>query len=165
MARSAAGFCLFFCVARLGNECCILRGRRFAAAGPRTSGRSRFKAAFQPLIGIVHFFDASWIAKYTNVSADSEFGYCFRFRVNFWITLFTDSIALVIQRRLGLGHRRGPINLLQVGRHRPAVLVGHISQRGRHQVDDAQLHLRRGVGSPEIVFEGERLRPAKRLAE
>ena len=55
-----------------------------------------FNAAFQPTIGIVHFFDASWIARYTSFNADSAFGYCLRFRVNLRITLLTDSIALVV---------------------------------------------------------------------
>lgn len=53
-------------------------------------------AAFQPTMGMVHFFDASWIARYTSFNALSPLGYCFRFRVNFRITLFTDSIALVV---------------------------------------------------------------------
>ena len=53
-------------------------------------------AAFHPTIGIVHFFDASWIARYTSYNALSALGYCFRFRVNFRITLLTDSIALVV---------------------------------------------------------------------
>ena len=33
---------------------------------------------------------------YTIFRADSSFGYIFRFRVNLRITLFTDSIALVV---------------------------------------------------------------------
>jgi hypothetical protein len=55
-----------------------------------------FKAAFHPLIGIVQRFDALWIARDTSFNADSAFGYCLRFRVNFRITLFTDSIAFVV---------------------------------------------------------------------
>ncbi len=55
-----------------------------------------FNAAFQPLIGSVHFFDASWMASQTILIALSPFGYCLRLRVNFRITLFTDSIAFVV---------------------------------------------------------------------
>ena len=55
-----------------------------------------FSAAFQPTIGIVHFFDASWIASYTSFNALSALGHCLRFRVNFRITLLTDSIAFVV---------------------------------------------------------------------
>lgn len=38
-----------------------------------------FKAAFQPTIGIVQRFEASWIARYTSFNAESALGYCFRF--------------------------------------------------------------------------------------
>ena len=55
-----------------------------------------FSACFQPRIGIVHLFDASWIAMYTIFKADSALGYCLRLRVNLRITLLTDSIALVV---------------------------------------------------------------------
>jgi hypothetical protein len=70
----------------------------FPLRGKRSSNRiaKRFNAAFQPTIGIVQRFDASWIARYTNFNADSPLGYCLRFRVNFRITLLTDSIALVV---------------------------------------------------------------------
>ncbi|HEX5272436.1 MAG TPA: hypothetical protein VFW33_18190 [Gemmataceae bacterium] len=55
-----------------------------------------FRAAFRPTIGIVHRRDASWIARYTHFNADSALGYCLRLRVNFRITLLTDSITLVV---------------------------------------------------------------------
>ena len=90
-----AGACNFFVSGALGtgvaDQCSGSRGRR-----PSNTMAKWFRAAFQPTIGIVHFFDASWIARYTSFNADSAFGYCLRFRVNLRITLFTDSIALVV---------------------------------------------------------------------
>jgi hypothetical protein len=87
--------CKFFCVKAVGHLGC---GQFPLRVGRRLSNliAKWFSASFQPLIGIVHFFDASWIAKYTSFKADSPFGYCFRFRVNLRITLFTDSIAFVV---------------------------------------------------------------------
>src|SRR6266446_354828 len=64
-------------------------GRRFSNTMAKW-----FRAAFQPRIGIVHRFDASWIARYTSFKADSAFGYCLRLRVNFRITLLTDSMGV-----------------------------------------------------------------------
>jgi hypothetical protein len=55
-----------------------------------------FRVAFQDLIGILYFFDASWIAKQTSFNTDSTFMYCLQFLVNLRITLFTDSVALVV---------------------------------------------------------------------
>ena len=46
-----------------------------------------FNACLQFRIGIVHFLDASWIARYTSFCADSSLGYCLRFRVNLRIVL------------------------------------------------------------------------------
>ena len=76
----------------------VLAAQSLPFGGSRSSNMIAkwFKAAFQPTIGIVHRFDASWIARYTSFRADSAFGYCLRFRVNFRITLFTDSIAFVV---------------------------------------------------------------------
>jgi hypothetical protein len=70
----------------------------FPLRGRRSSNRIAkwFNAAFRPTINIVHFFDASWTARYNNFNADSPFGYCLRFRVNYRITLLTDSIAFVV---------------------------------------------------------------------
>ena len=55
-----------------------------------------FKANFQFLMGIVHFSEACLIAKYTTFLAESSVGNTFRFLVAFRITLFKDSIALVV---------------------------------------------------------------------
>ena len=89
---------------RACRKCCVrgvgtLSARQLLSfAGMRPSNRMAkwFSAAFQPTIGIVHFFDASWIARYTSFNAVSALGYCLRLRVNFRITLLTDSIALVV---------------------------------------------------------------------
>src|SRR5262249_4008312 len=66
--------------------------------GMRPSKRTAkwFRACFQPTMGIVHFFDAWRIASQISFPADSALGYCFLLLVNFLITLFTDSIALVV---------------------------------------------------------------------
>src|SRR6266704_2845664 len=84
-----------FVSAGLGTDCAA---QFWALAGRRPSNRiaNWFKAAFQPLIGIVQRFDASWIARYTSLIADAALGYCLRLRVNFRITLLTDSMALVV---------------------------------------------------------------------
>ena len=49
------------------------------------------------------------------------------------------------QLALGFLRRGRPVNLLEVGGHRLAVLVADILQRGAHLVDDAQLHLGLGI--------------------
>ena len=57
---------------------------------------NRFRANFQFLIGIVHFFDASWVAKKTTFLAESSVGNSLRFLMTFLITLLSDSMALVV---------------------------------------------------------------------
>lgn len=52
-----------------------------------------------------------------------------------------------------LRHRRRLVDPLEVGRHRTAVLVGDVLQRRPHQVHDAQLHLRLGIGGPDRLGE------------
>ena len=86
--------CNFFCVRVQGTSFAgqvVCGGRR-----PSNTMAKWLRAAFQPLIGIVQCLDASWIARYTSFKADSALGYCLRLRVNFRITLFTDSIAFVV---------------------------------------------------------------------
>jgi len=50
----------------------------------------RFSAGFQWHIGIVHFFDASCMARNATLRADSLVGNTFRFLVAFRITLLSD---------------------------------------------------------------------------
>ena len=57
---------------------------------------NRFSAAFQSRIGIVQRSDACWIARYTTLSADASLGNVLRFLVAARITLFSDSMALVV---------------------------------------------------------------------
>jgi RNA polymerase sigma factor (sigma-70 family) len=93
--KARSGACKFFCVSWVGmgfgGQFLLLCGRRSSKTMAKW-----FRAAFQPTIGIVHRCDASWIARYTSFNADSALGYCWRFRVNFRITLFTDSITFVV---------------------------------------------------------------------
>ncbi len=69
---------------------------RFKGNRPSNRRAKWFSACFQPMIGIVHFFDALAIARYVSFTALSAEGYSFRFRVYFRIALLTLSIALVV---------------------------------------------------------------------
>ena len=62
-------------------------------------------------------------------------------------------LSKLLQRLLGLDHRRRRIDLLQVARHRLAVLVAHVTQRGANQMHDAQLHARLRVGRVDRLRE------------
>lgn len=55
-----------------------------------------FNAIFQFRIGMVHFLDAAWIARYTTFFAESSVGNSLRFLIAFLTTLLSDSIALVV---------------------------------------------------------------------
>jgi hypothetical protein len=89
--RPCSSLCIF--VVRNGN-----RSQFPSNIGMPTSNTIThlFRVAFQDLIGILYFFDASWIAKQTSFNTDSTFMYCLQFLVNLRITLFTDSVALVV---------------------------------------------------------------------
>jgi hypothetical protein len=67
-------------------------------------------------MGTVHFFDASWLAGYTNFGALPASGYGLRLRVNFRITLLTLSITLVVSIALPGG--RLPARVASVGPRR-----------------------------------------------
>src|SRR5947199_3294529 len=82
-----------------------------------------FKACFQPVMGIVHFFAASPIASQISFNADSAFGYCLRLRVNLRITLLTDSIALVVEIALRIGPSAGGHGFAGQGRDGSTVEV------------------------------------------
>ena len=56
----------------------------------------RFNAAFQFLIGMVHFLEAAPIARKTTFIAAWSCGNTLRFFTAWRITLFRDSIALVV---------------------------------------------------------------------
>jgi len=56
----------------------------------------RFSAPFQFRIGMVHFFAAASMAKYTTFIAAWSCGNTLRFFTALRITLFTDSMALVV---------------------------------------------------------------------
>ena len=76
----------------------VCAGQVLLLCGSRSSNKIAkwFKAAFHPQIGSVQRFEASWMAKYTSLMADSALGYCLPFRVNLRITLLTDSITFVV---------------------------------------------------------------------
>lgn len=50
----------------------------------------------QSLNGIVHFWDADWIASHTTFFTESSVGNTLRFLIAWRITLFSDSMAFVV---------------------------------------------------------------------
>src|SRR5512147_193141 len=66
--------------------------------GSRPSNRraNRFNAHFQSFTGIVHVFAACSIARYTTFSAERSLGKIRRLLMALRITLFSDSMALVV---------------------------------------------------------------------
>ena len=56
----------------------------------------RLIAIRKSLNGIVHFWDADWIASYTTFFTESSVGNTLRFLILWWITLFCDSMAIVV---------------------------------------------------------------------
>ena len=53
-------------------------------------------AALQSCKDIVHFCDAFWMAKYITFNADWSLGNILRLLIDLRITLFSDSMALVV---------------------------------------------------------------------
>ena len=65
----------------------------------------RFMAAFQSLIGRVHFFAMFLSARYSNLNIASSLGNEPRFLVTFLSDIFSDSMALVVKKNEGSGLR------------------------------------------------------------
>ncbi|TJP35680.1 hypothetical protein C9Z85_20865 [Escherichia coli] len=57
---------------------------------------SRKTGAVQSRSGIVHFCEAAWIASHTTFFTESSVGNTLRFLMACRITLFSDSMALVV---------------------------------------------------------------------
>jgi len=67
-----------------------------------------FRASFQFLIGMVHFLDASMIARYTTFLAELSEGNNYLFLIALRMTLLSDSIALVASVALiSVAHQGG----------------------------------------------------------
>ena len=56
----------------------------------------RLSTGFHSRMGIVHFRDACWMARYTTFKAYWSLGKILRWRMALRITLLSDSMALVV---------------------------------------------------------------------